>query len=213
MEAATPVGGESRAAIIDAALDHFLDQGVAATTMKEIQGDAGVSNGSLFHHFETKETLAGAVYADCAARHQRAFLDELALHDDAESAVKGIVRMHLRWCVDNPGMARFLVTVSEPAVLTAAETELKQGNERSARPSRGSERGCSGRSTNPPRMPTRSCSRTRPGSAFGRTRADVAVTAQVVLSSRDSTRRSMFSNSRFSDSCWDSNNSSGMSGP
>jgi hypothetical protein len=50
----------------------------------------------------------------------------------AEAAVKGIVRMHLRWCAENPGIARFLVTVSEPAVLEAAEAELKGGNERFA---------------------------------------------------------------------------------
>ena len=54
-------------------------------------------------------------------RHQRAFLGELGRHDDPEAAVKGIVRMHIAWCVENPGMARFLATISEPAVLEAAE--------------------------------------------------------------------------------------------
>lgn len=127
--ATTPVGGTRRAAIIEAALRRFLAQGVTATTLKEIQRDSGSSNGSLYHHFESKEALAGAVYADCAARYQRAFLDELAHHDDAEAAVKGIVRMHLGWCAENPGMARFLATVSEPAVLEAAARELAELND------------------------------------------------------------------------------------
>jgi AcrR family transcriptional regulator len=128
----TEGGQERRGAIIDAALSRFLDKGVAATTLKEIQADSGSSNGSLFHFFKTKEALAGAVYADASAHHQRAFLEELGRHDDAEGAVKGIVRMHLAWCVQNPGMARFLATVSEPAILEAAEQELKEGNERFA---------------------------------------------------------------------------------
>jgi AcrR family transcriptional regulator len=132
MEGATTAGRTKRAAIIDAALGRFLAQGVAATTMKEIQGDSGVSNGSLFHHFGTKEALAGAVYADCARRHQDVILAELGRHEDAEGAVKGVVRTHLRWCVENPGMARFLVTVSEPAVLEAAAAELQEGNDRFA---------------------------------------------------------------------------------
>jgi AcrR family transcriptional regulator len=121
-----------RAAIIEAALERFLAQGVTATTLKEIQHDSGSSNGSLYHHFESKEALAGAVYADSAAHYQRAFLDELGRHDDAEGAVKGIVRMHLAWCAENPAMARFLATVSEPAVLEAAGRELAELNERFA---------------------------------------------------------------------------------
>lgn len=134
MEARAPTAGSRprRAAIIEAALGRFLAQGVTATTLKEIQHDAGSSNGSLYHHFESKEALAGAVYADCAARYQRAFLDDLRRHDDAEAAVKGIVRMHMAWCAENPGMARFLATVSEPAVLEAAGRELTELNERFA---------------------------------------------------------------------------------
>jgi len=128
----TPTGQARRAAIIDAALRQFLDRGLTATTLKEIQRESGSSTGSLYHQFKSKEALAGAVYADCSSRHQRAFLDELDRHDDAEAAVKGIVRMHIAWCVENPGMARFLATISEPAVLEAAEAELKQGNERFA---------------------------------------------------------------------------------
>ena len=131
MERATTTSGQARrAAILEAALDQFLSKGVTATTLKEIQSSSGSSNGSLYYFFASKEALAGAVYADCSARHQRAFLDELGRHDDAESAVKGIVRMHLAWCVENPGMARFLATISEPAVLEAAERELTEGNER-----------------------------------------------------------------------------------
>jgi AcrR family transcriptional regulator len=133
MQAVATQGGQKRrAAILDVALLRFLDKGVAATTLKEIQRGSGSSNGSLFHYFKTKEALAGAVYADSAARHQREFLEELGRHDDAEGAIKGIVRMHLAWCVKNPGMARFLATVSDPAILEAAEQELKEGNERFA---------------------------------------------------------------------------------
>src|SRR5919199_1328429 len=127
---ATRIGQARRAAIIEAALRQFLARGLTATTLKEIQRESRSSTGSLYHQFKSKEALAGAVYADCSARYQRAFLTELGRHDDAEAAVKGVVRMHIAWCVENPGMARFLATISEPAVLAAAEAELKEGNER-----------------------------------------------------------------------------------
>jgi AcrR family transcriptional regulator len=121
-----------REAIIGAALKRFVAQGVTGTTLKEIQRDAHASNGSVFHHFPTKEALAGAVYADCAARYQRVFLNELDRHDDAETAVRAVVHMHLRWCADHPQMARYLITMTEPAVLTAADPELKDLNDRFA---------------------------------------------------------------------------------
>ncbi len=125
-----PIVSDRRAAIISAALKRFLAQGVGGTTLKEIQRDARASNGSVFHHFPTKEALAAAVYVDCAARYQEVFLEELDRHDDAETAVREIVRMHLRWCADHPQMARFLITMTEPAVLHAAEHELRELNER-----------------------------------------------------------------------------------
>ncbi len=123
---------DRRAAIISAALVRFLDQGFTATTLKQIQGDARASNGSVFHHFPTKEALAGAVYVDCASRYQKVFLEELDRHDDAEAAVRAIVFMHLRWCTDHPQMARFLMTMTDPAVLRAAKYELHDLNNRFA---------------------------------------------------------------------------------
>lgn len=123
---------DTRAAIMSAALERFLRQGVTATTLKEIQRDAQVSNGSLFHHFASKEALAGAVYADCVRRYQHAFVDELDNYEDAEAAVRAVIQMHLRWCVEHPEIARFLVTMVEPAVQRAAEPEVHELNKRFA---------------------------------------------------------------------------------
>lgn len=125
-------GGDRRAAIIEAALNRFLTQGLNATSLREIQRDAHVSNGSLFHHFPSKEVLAAAVYVDCVTRYQWTFRDELGRHEDAETAVRAIVGMHLRWCAEHPEMARFLITMTEPAVLRAARSQLTALNERFA---------------------------------------------------------------------------------
>lgn len=125
-------GSDRRAAIIDAALNRFLAQGLSATSLRQIQRDARASNGSFFHHFPSKEALAGAVYVDCVTRYQQAFLAVLGRHADAEATVRAIVAMHLRWCADHPGMARFLITMTEPAVLGAAEGGLAGLNERFA---------------------------------------------------------------------------------
>ena len=54
----------SRTAILDAALDLFSHRGYGATSMRDIAGKAGVSTGSVYHHFKDKEVdLPGAARA------------------------------------------------------------------------------------------------------------------------------------------------------
>lgn len=47
----------SRTAILDAALDLFSHQGFRATSIRDVAGKAGVSTGSVYHHFRDKEAL------------------------------------------------------------------------------------------------------------------------------------------------------------
>ena len=47
----------SRAQILEAALDLFSHQGYRATSTREIAHRAGVSTGSVYHHFREKETI------------------------------------------------------------------------------------------------------------------------------------------------------------
>ena len=51
---------ESRTRILDAALDVFRAKGYAATRVEDICAAAGLTKGSFFHHFKTKEDLAVA---------------------------------------------------------------------------------------------------------------------------------------------------------
>lgn len=50
--------GLSRSKLLDAAIDVIRRKGYAATTVDDICAEAGVTKGSFFHHFKTKEDLA-----------------------------------------------------------------------------------------------------------------------------------------------------------
>ena len=50
--------------LLDAALDLFVEKGFAATRAEEVAARAGVSNGTLFLYFPSKEELFKAVVRD-----------------------------------------------------------------------------------------------------------------------------------------------------
>jgi len=70
----TAKGETTRAAIFQAALDLFRIHGYQATTMRAIAERAGVSLGSSYHYFASKEQLFGRAVANADA----AFYAELA---------------------------------------------------------------------------------------------------------------------------------------
>lgn len=49
---------ESKTKILDAAVDVFRAKGYAATRIEDICAEAGLTKGSFFHHFNSKEDLA-----------------------------------------------------------------------------------------------------------------------------------------------------------
>jgi AcrR family transcriptional regulator len=51
----------SRRAVLDAALQLFAHHGYGATTIREIADRAGVSTGSVYHHFDDKQSIFKAL--------------------------------------------------------------------------------------------------------------------------------------------------------
>src|SRR2546423_6897860 len=52
-----------RQAILDAAMHLFATRGLRATAIEDICAASGASNGSLYHHFGSKEGIAATLYA------------------------------------------------------------------------------------------------------------------------------------------------------
>jgi AcrR family transcriptional regulator len=59
-------GRERVAALLEAAVDCFVEKGYEATTMTEVAARAGASIGSLYQYFPTKEVLAQALQEQSA---------------------------------------------------------------------------------------------------------------------------------------------------
>jgi TetR/AcrR family transcriptional repressor of nem operon len=88
-----PANPQTRARLLDAALSVIRTQGYAATTVDDICRAAGLSKGSFFHHFATKEDLAvgaaqhwaqvtGALFAEADYHEPADPLDRLLAYVD-----------------------------------------------------------------------------------------------------------------------------------
>ncbi|MGB3771462.1 MAG: TetR/AcrR family transcriptional regulator [Rhodococcus sp. (in: high G+C Gram-positive bacteria)] len=61
--------GNRRSELLDLAAELFAENGLKSTTVRDIADAAGILSGSLYHHFDTKETMVDEIL--------REFLDEL----------------------------------------------------------------------------------------------------------------------------------------
>jgi AcrR family transcriptional regulator len=115
--------------IADAAIDLFLERGVAATRVEDILTTAGVSVGSFYHHFGDKLSLAATVYLEHVQRFQSDLLAELDRRARTEDAVRGLVLAYLRWAGADPRAMRYMHQCRESSVAEISEGEearLKQ---------------------------------------------------------------------------------------
>jgi len=121
----------TRDRILETGLRLFNERGYAQASVQDIAAEAGASIGSVYHAFTGKEDLAAAIYVEGLADYHRALLRELEReHADAEDAVKGLVRNHLRWVKRNRGLARYLFTSRDPEVAGATGQALAPMNQR-----------------------------------------------------------------------------------
>jgi AcrR family transcriptional regulator len=91
-------GENSRAAILGAALDLFQQRGYDATTMRAIADHAGVSLGSSYHYFPSKEHLVLEFYRHTHELHAAAIAPLLSREKDLASRLRGTIRAVVITC-------------------------------------------------------------------------------------------------------------------
>lgn len=112
----TSRAGQTRSAIVTAALRLFRENGYDATTMRSIAAEAGVSTGNAYYYFASKEELIREFYARSLAEHAAACRPLL----DSETEFSIRLRGTLRALVDvlapyHEFAAKFFKHAAEPS--------------------------------------------------------------------------------------------------
>ena len=96
-------------AIIAAAIDLFAAQGYHATPTAELARRAGVSEGSIFYYFPTKEEILLHILQEFLGAYVEAIGEILARSESGIDAVEGFVRHHLAGAQRHPKETKILV--------------------------------------------------------------------------------------------------------
>jgi AcrR family transcriptional regulator len=99
-----------REAVLDAALRLFTEHGVATTSIAQIRELSGTPTGSIYHHFGSKEGIAGELYVRCLIHFQTHLLLTVERAGSARELIETGVRQHLAWVEGNRERANFLTS-------------------------------------------------------------------------------------------------------
>lgn len=88
---------ETKARIFQAAKTILQEQGYEALSIKNICDAAGVSNGSFYHHFKTKDDLL-SYYIEEQPSMDPGYLDLPATPDEAKDAIVRVYLNYVHYC-------------------------------------------------------------------------------------------------------------------
>jgi len=92
---ATNKGGQTKAAILQAALDMFQESGYEETTMRAIAERAGVSLGNAYYYFHSKEHLIQAFYHRTHEEHLEASIPKLEKEKSLKARLLAVMRLKI----------------------------------------------------------------------------------------------------------------------
>lgn len=94
-QARTKKGEQTKARIVEAALELFRQVGYEETTMRAVAGQADVSLGNAYYYFKSKEHLLHAYYASVHDAHAEAAAPALKTERDLHKRLLGVLKTKL----------------------------------------------------------------------------------------------------------------------
>ena len=111
----------TRAALCDAALSLFAEQGIESTATREIAEKAGVAEGTLYRHFDSKDELVQCLFDDSAARFHDVLLKSVEEGRSPRNRLQDLVRGIFVFADTHPTSFTYLLSVHHTGILKERE--------------------------------------------------------------------------------------------
>ena len=98
---------DNKTKILEAALNLFITKGFDGTSTAKIAREAGVSNGTLFHYFKTKEALISELYITIKDEYKNYLIENMSQAETIKSRLKQLWVCCARWHVKNRDKTTF----------------------------------------------------------------------------------------------------------
>jgi AcrR family transcriptional regulator len=132
---ARPRRGEAvrQAELLAIAADLFADRGYVATTVRDIADEAGILSGSLYHHFDSKESMIDEILSTFIDQTLASYESVIAEGKGPKETFEGLVRTSLESMVESRSAiliyqneARFLAAQPRFSYLTGAHRKFEK---------------------------------------------------------------------------------------
>lgn len=94
--------GGRREELLDIAAGLFAEKGFKNTTVRDIAVASGILSGSLYHHFDSKESMVDEILSTFQEELFAAYDEVLASHDDARTKIERAVRLSFQAIDQHP---------------------------------------------------------------------------------------------------------------
>jgi AcrR family transcriptional regulator len=130
-----PRRGEAvrQAELLAIAADLFAERGYVATTVRDIADEAGILSGSLYHHFDSKESMIDEILSTFIDQTLSSYEGVIAEGKGPKETFEGLVRTSLESMVESRSAiliyqneARFLAAQPRFSYLTGAHRKFEK---------------------------------------------------------------------------------------
>lgn len=106
--------------IISAALELFVQQGLQATPMSQVAKAAGTGMGTIYNHFDSKETLINAIYITVKQKEANYLFADYSTHESVRQRFELLYGRLLTYFIENPLEYQFMDRFSISPIITEA---------------------------------------------------------------------------------------------
>jgi AcrR family transcriptional regulator len=117
---------DKRERALNVALKLFVEFGFHGTPTSKIAREAGISSGTLFYFFPTKDDLITSLYVNIKSRMTAFILDTIKDETSLRGIIKGYYSAPLYWALENKAEFQFTAQFSNsPYLQQVAAEEIK----------------------------------------------------------------------------------------